>query len=252
MVQHAPLGDRHRRRGLRAAARPHRREAGGAARPPCRSDPDRSDVMTTMSPTVRTATAVGDVLATVHETWMEQVATNLAPALSDEADFWSRWAVVRFLSDPFGDRFRLECRDARRAGSAAAGRGDRYLASARAGLEHTMADLMITGRRRSTGFLTARLARRLHRIAGARRRGRALPPTGSKRPSLPEAAPAADQPEDRPRALAMTALVPPRATVKKRIKDALHRGVEVDAQHITVEVEGNKAVLSVRFAPSRR
>ena len=65
--------------------------------------------MTTMSPTVRTATTVGDVLATVHETWMEQVATNLAPALSDEADFWSRWAVVRFLSDPFGDRFRLEC-----------------------------------------------------------------------------------------------------------------------------------------------
>ena len=50
----------------------------------------------------------------------------------------------------------------------------------------------------------------------------------------------------------MTALAPPRATVKKRIKDALHRGVEVDAQHITVEVEGNKAVLSVRFAPSRR
>jgi osmotically-inducible protein OsmY len=32
--------------------------------------------------------------------------------------------------------------------------------------------------------------------------------------------------------------------VKKRIKDALHRGVEVDAEHITVEVEGNKAVLS--------
>lgn len=31
--------------------------------------------------------------------------------------------------------------------------------------------------------------------------------------------------------------------VKKRIKDALHRGVEFDAEHITVEVEGSKAVL---------
>jgi len=32
--------------------------------------------------------------------------------------------------------------------------------------------------------------------------------------------------------------------VKKRIKDALHRGVEFDAEHVTVEVEGNKAILS--------
>jgi osmotically-inducible protein OsmY len=31
--------------------------------------------------------------------------------------------------------------------------------------------------------------------------------------------------------------------VKKRIKDALHRGAEFDAEHIKVEVEGNKAIL---------
>lgn len=31
--------------------------------------------------------------------------------------------------------------------------------------------------------------------------------------------------------------------VKKRIKEALHRSVEFDAEHITVEVEGNRAVL---------
>jgi osmotically-inducible protein OsmY len=31
--------------------------------------------------------------------------------------------------------------------------------------------------------------------------------------------------------------------VKKRIKDAFHRGVEFDAEHITVEVEGSKAIL---------
>jgi osmotically-inducible protein OsmY len=32
--------------------------------------------------------------------------------------------------------------------------------------------------------------------------------------------------------------------LKKRIKDALHRGVDFDAEHVTVEVEGNKAILS--------
>ncbi|HVK00802.1 MAG TPA: hypothetical protein VM365_08040 [Gemmatimonadales bacterium] len=116
--------------------------------------------MTTMSPTVRTATTVGDVLATVHETWMEQVATNLAPALSDEADFWSRWAVVRFLSDQFGDRFHLECALLDELDPLLPVQVTGTLASARAGLEHTMADLMITGRRRATGLLTARLARR--------------------------------------------------------------------------------------------
>ena len=97
--------------------------------------------MTTMSPTVRNATTVGDVLATVHETWMEQVATNLAPALSDEADFWSRWAVVRFLSDQFGDRFHLECALLDELDPLLPVQVTGTLASARAGLEHTMADL---------------------------------------------------------------------------------------------------------------
>jgi osmotically-inducible protein OsmY len=32
--------------------------------------------------------------------------------------------------------------------------------------------------------------------------------------------------------------------VKKRIKDALHRAVEVDADHMTVEIEGHRATLS--------
>jgi hypothetical protein len=116
--------------------------------------------MTTMSPTVRTATTVGDVLATVHETWMEEVAANLAPALSEAADFWSRWAVVRFLSDQFGDRFRLECALLDELDPLLPVEVTGTLGSARAGLEHTMADLMITGRRRATGFLTARLTRR--------------------------------------------------------------------------------------------
>ena len=116
--------------------------------------------MTTMSPTVRTAATVGDVLATVHETWMEQVATNLAPALSEEADFWSRWTVVRFLSDQFRDRFRLECALLDGLDPLLPVEVTGTLGSARAGLEHTLADLMIAGRRRATGLLTARLTRR--------------------------------------------------------------------------------------------
>lgn len=64
---------------------------------------------TTLAPMPRPAATVGGALEDVHEAWMKQVATFLAPALSDEADFWTRWAGARFLSDQFGDRFRLEC-----------------------------------------------------------------------------------------------------------------------------------------------
>lgn len=116
--------------------------------------------MTTMSLTVRTATTVGDVLGTVHETWMEQVATFLAPALGEEADFWSRWSVARFLSDQFGDRFRLECALLDALDPLMPDEPTRTLAAVRAGLERTMEELGTVARRRSTGLLTARLARR--------------------------------------------------------------------------------------------
>jgi hypothetical protein len=117
--------------------------------------------MTTLTPTFRTATTVGDALAAVHEAWMEQVANITTPALSEEADFWSRWAVVRFLSDQFNDRFRLEGALLDALGSLVPDGATRTLAAARAALEHTVAELQIVGRRRATGLLTARLARRL-------------------------------------------------------------------------------------------
>ena len=116
--------------------------------------------MTTMSPTVRTVTTVGDMLGTVHEVWMEQVATFLVPALREEADFWSRWAVVRFLSDQFCDRFRLECALVEALDSLLPNGVGRKLAAARTELEHTVEELMIVGRRRATGPLAARLTRR--------------------------------------------------------------------------------------------
>lgn len=117
--------------------------------------------MTTMSPMVRTATTVGDVLGRVHETWMEQVTTFLTPALNDEADFWARWSVARFLSDQFRDWFRLERALLDALGPLVPDEASRTLATVRAGLEHTVEELVIVARRRTTGLLTARLVRRL-------------------------------------------------------------------------------------------
>jgi hypothetical protein len=117
--------------------------------------------MTTITPTVRTTATVGEVLAAMHETWMEQVATFVTPALSEDADFWSRWSVARFLGDQFGDRFRAE-RDLLDAlGPRVPEEASRTLAGLRAGLERTLEELVIVARRRATGLLTAILARRL-------------------------------------------------------------------------------------------
>ena len=107
--------------------------------------------MTTMSPMVRTATTVGDVLGRVHETWMEQVTTFLTPALNDEADFWTRWSVARFLSDQFRDWFRLERALLDALGPLVPDEASRTLATVRAGLEHTVEELVIAARRRTTG-----------------------------------------------------------------------------------------------------
>ncbi len=116
--------------------------------------------MTTMSPPVRTDASVGDVLGIVHEEWMEQVTSVLAPALSEEADFWSRWAVARFLSDEFGDRFRLECALLDRLDPSVDDQMGHAIGVARAALDRTIAELVEAGRRRATGCLTARLAHR--------------------------------------------------------------------------------------------
>ena len=116
--------------------------------------------MTAMTLTIRTTPTVGNVLGIVHEGWMQQVATFLAPALSDEADFWSRWAGARFLSDQFGDHFREECALLDALGPLVPEAAARTLAAARAGLEQTVEELVAVGRRRASGMLTARLARR--------------------------------------------------------------------------------------------
>ena len=94
--------------------------------------------MTTMSPMVRTAATVGDMLGRVHEKWMEQVITFLTPALNDEADFWTRWPVARFLSDQFRGQFLLERALLDALGPLVPDEASRTLASVRAGLEQTV------------------------------------------------------------------------------------------------------------------
>jgi hypothetical protein len=117
--------------------------------------------MTTATiPTIHQATTVGDELALVHEGRMQEVATLLTPALSEEADFYTRWACARFLADRFGGWFRRECALLDALGPLVPEEGARTIAVARAALEQTIEELVATGRRRETRILTARLVRR--------------------------------------------------------------------------------------------
>jgi hypothetical protein len=113
----------------------------------------------TSTPTIRGAT-VSDELAIIHEGWMEQVATFLLPVLTEEADFWSRWAGARFLSDQFGGRFRLECALLDALGPRLSEEAAHTIAEVRAALERTAEELVAAGRRRASGMVTAVLARR--------------------------------------------------------------------------------------------
>jgi hypothetical protein len=48
------------------------------------------------------------VLRPIHNTWVEEARRFLEPASEPGADFWTRWAAVRYLSDDFRDRYRRQ------------------------------------------------------------------------------------------------------------------------------------------------
>lgn len=48
------------------------------------------------------------VLRLTHAGWLENVRRQVGPALDPGADFWTRWAAVRYLNDEFLDRFQRE------------------------------------------------------------------------------------------------------------------------------------------------
>ena len=91
---------------------------------------------------------------------MREVAETLSPVLDERADFWSRWALARYLDDGFADRFRHERRLVAAAGPLMAPGTAEGLAAAAAGVESAVEELIEAGRRRHTRPLTARLARR--------------------------------------------------------------------------------------------
>jgi hypothetical protein len=49
---------------------------------------------------------VDAMLRPIHNTWVEETRRFLDPAMESNADFWTRWAAVRYLSDDFRDRYR--------------------------------------------------------------------------------------------------------------------------------------------------
>jgi hypothetical protein len=61
---------------------------------------------------LKTATTAEQPLAAalrpIHEGWLEDVRRHLDPALSPSAEFWTRWAAVRYLNDDFLTRFEWE------------------------------------------------------------------------------------------------------------------------------------------------
>ena len=116
--------------------------------------------MTTISLPRRTVPSVGSALAVIHEGWMRQVVTFLGPALNEDADFWSRWAGARFLTDQFGDRFRVECAFVDALGRLLAPETVRCLAAARQAVERTGREMVAAGRRRDTRLPAAHLAHR--------------------------------------------------------------------------------------------
>jgi hypothetical protein len=48
------------------------------------------------------------LLRPIHNAWVEETRRFLDPAIEPGADFWTRWAAVRYLSDDFRDRYRRE------------------------------------------------------------------------------------------------------------------------------------------------
>ena len=47
-------------------------------------------------------------LRAAHDAWVHEARSFLQPVMEPAADFWTRWAAVRYLDDEFRDRYDLE------------------------------------------------------------------------------------------------------------------------------------------------
>lgn len=101
------------------------------------------------------------ILAPIHDQWIAQVGQMLAPALAPRATFWERWGVVRYLTDRFDNRFRLECALIDGLNGLLSPEAAGRLNSTRVALESIRARIACLGRRRGTGGVVAGFAGRL-------------------------------------------------------------------------------------------
>jgi hypothetical protein len=59
-------------------------------------------------PATSPTSALEGALRSTHEAWLRDARRFLGPALDPLADFWTRWAAVRYLSDDFRAHYRME------------------------------------------------------------------------------------------------------------------------------------------------
>ena len=62
----------------------------------------------TLTPTTCPEQPLQATLRRIHEAWVAETRRFLEPACDAEADFWARWAAVRYLNDAFGARCERE------------------------------------------------------------------------------------------------------------------------------------------------
>jgi hypothetical protein len=53
-------------------------------------------------------TFLDTLLHPIHTAWVEEAHRLLEPALESDADFWTRWAAVRYISEDFQDQYSRE------------------------------------------------------------------------------------------------------------------------------------------------
>jgi hypothetical protein len=64
--------------------------------------------MPTLTPTRRGEQPLDEALRGIHDAWVHETRRFLEPAMAPAADFWTRWAAVRYLDDDFREWYNLE------------------------------------------------------------------------------------------------------------------------------------------------
>jgi hypothetical protein len=110
---------------------------------------------------IRAFDTLESLLSPIHDLWIEEVERVLAPVMAPHASFWERWSAVRYLTDQFEDRFRLEYSLTDSSDGLLKPKMVSRLDSTRTALEFIRVQLIASGRRRGTSGVVAGLAGKL-------------------------------------------------------------------------------------------